>query len=77
MTRATGEAYSGSQRARLVPRADEGGLELEGFGKSSEQIDRIRTLYREQFDQQSVLRVDDPYVVWVSLLKNVRSRLVY
>ena len=39
---------------------------LEGFGKSSEKIDRIRTLYREQFDQQSVLRVDDPYVVWVS-----------
>jgi hypothetical protein len=40
---------------------------LEGFSKSSEMIDRIRTLYREQFDQQSVLRVDDPYVVWVSL----------
>jgi hypothetical protein len=39
---------------------------LEGFGKSSEKIDRIRTLYREQFDQQSVLRVDHPYVVWVS-----------
>jgi Protein of unknown function (DUF3574) len=39
---------------------------LEGFGRSSQKIERIRTLYKEQFDQQSVLRVDDPYVVWVS-----------
>jgi hypothetical protein len=29
-------------------------------------IERIRTLYKETFDQQSVVRVDDPYIVWVS-----------
>jgi hypothetical protein len=29
-------------------------------------IERIRTLYREQFGQQSVLRVDHPFIVWVS-----------
>jgi hypothetical protein len=39
---------------------------LEGFAKSSERIERIRTLYKDQFNQESVLRVDDPYVVWVS-----------
>jgi hypothetical protein len=34
----------------------------EGF----QRIERIRTLYREQFGQQSVLRVDHPFIVWVS-----------
>lgn len=29
-------------------------------------IERIRTLYKQKFDQQSVVRVDDPYIVWVS-----------
>ena len=29
-------------------------------------IERIRTLYRKQFGQESVLRVDYPFVVWVS-----------
>jgi hypothetical protein len=38
----------------------------EGFVRSSQKIERIRTLYKEQFNQQSVLRVDDPYLVWVS-----------
>lgn len=38
----------------------------DGFDQSSQSIERIRTLYKEQFDQESVLRVDDPYVVWVS-----------
>jgi len=36
------------------------------FKKSSQKIQRIRELYKDQFDQQSVLRVDDPYIVWVS-----------
>jgi hypothetical protein len=34
--------------------------------KSSQRIDKIRELYVEKFEQQSVLRVDDPFVVWVS-----------
>ncbi len=38
----------------------------EGSEKSSQRIQRIRDLYKEQFDQESVLRVDDPFVVWVS-----------
>lgn len=38
----------------------------EGSRLSSLRIQRIRDLYKEQFDQESVLRVDDPYVVWVS-----------
>jgi hypothetical protein len=38
----------------------------EGFDKSSQRIQRIRDLYKEQFGQESVLRVDDPYLVWVS-----------
>ena len=29
-------------------------------------IERIRFLYKQEFDQQSVVRVDDPYIVWVS-----------
>ena len=38
----------------------------DNFDQSSQSIERIRTLYKEQFAQESVLRVDDPYVVWVS-----------
>jgi uncharacterized protein DUF3574 len=33
---------------------------------SSRRIDRIRRLYAKRFQQESVLRVDDPFVVWVS-----------
>lgn len=29
-------------------------------------IEHIRTLYKDEFDQESVVRVDDPYIVWVS-----------
>jgi hypothetical protein len=38
----------------------------ETIKKSSVKIQRIRDLYKEQFNQESVLRVDDPYIVWVS-----------
>jgi hypothetical protein len=38
----------------------------ETFAKSSQKIQRIRDLYKYEFDQESVLRVDDPYIVWVS-----------
>jgi Protein of unknown function (DUF3574) len=38
----------------------------DGFVTSSREIDRIRELYKEQFAQESVLRVDDPFLVWVS-----------
>ena len=34
--------------------------------RSSRRIERIRTLYKDEFDQESVLRVDDPFIVWVS-----------
>ena len=36
------------------------------FDTASRRIERIRALYKEQFDQESVLRVDDPFIVWVS-----------
>ena len=36
------------------------------FKKSSQKIQRIRDLYKDTFDQESVLRVDDPFIVWVS-----------
>jgi len=36
------------------------------YESSSRRIERIRTLYKDEFDQQSVLRVDDPFIVWVS-----------
>jgi uncharacterized protein DUF3574 len=36
------------------------------FASSTRAIDSIRELYKEQFDQESVLRVDDPFLVWVS-----------
>jgi hypothetical protein len=32
----------------------------------NQRIQRIRDLYKAQFDQESVLRVDDPDIVWVS-----------
>jgi hypothetical protein len=38
----------------------------ETFAEGSRRIERIRSLYKKQFDQQSVLRVDDQFVVWVS-----------
>lgn len=34
--------------------------------ESSRNIDRVRRLYKKRFQQESVLRVDDPFVVWVS-----------
>jgi hypothetical protein len=39
---------------------------LEDFRESSRKIDTIRRLYRRQFQQESVLRVDDPFTVRVS-----------
>jgi len=34
--------------------------------ESGEKIERIRTAYEQEFQQQSVLRADDPLPVWVS-----------
>jgi Protein of unknown function (DUF3574) len=34
--------------------------------KSGQKIQRIRELYKARFAQESVLRIDDPYIVWVS-----------
>jgi hypothetical protein len=34
--------------------------------KSGQKIERIRERYKTRFAQESVLRIDDPYVVWVS-----------
>ncbi len=39
---------------------------LEDFRDSSRKINAIRRLYRTQFQQESVLRVDDPFAVRVS-----------
>jgi len=39
---------------------------LEDFSESSRKIDVIRERYKNRFDQESVLRVDDPYAVRVS-----------
>jgi hypothetical protein len=36
------------------------------FKKSSQKIQQIRDRYKDAFDQESVLRVDDPFIVWVS-----------
>jgi len=36
------------------------------FEASSKRIQKIRELYKKQFQQESVLRVDDPFIVWVS-----------
>ena len=34
--------------------------------RSSRKLNEIREIYKDLFQQQSVLRVDDPFVVWVS-----------
>jgi len=34
--------------------------------QSRKKLDEIREIYKDLFQQQSVLRVDDPFVVWVS-----------
>jgi hypothetical protein len=39
---------------------------VEGHKVSSRNIDAIRQAYMAQHQQQSVLRVDDPFLVWVS-----------
>ena len=39
---------------------------LQGFRQSSGKIETIRELYKEHFQQESVLRVDDPLAVRVS-----------
>jgi len=39
---------------------------LEDFRESNRKINAIRRLYRAQFQQESVLRVDDPFAVRVS-----------
>jgi len=39
---------------------------LESFRESSRKINAIRRLYKMQFQQESVLRVDDPFAVRVS-----------
>jgi hypothetical protein len=39
---------------------------LEGFRESSRRINAIRELYKRLFQQESVLRVDDPFAVRVS-----------
>jgi Protein of unknown function (DUF3574) len=38
----------------------------EGLKASSANIDLIRRIYMRQHQQESVLRADDPYLVWVS-----------
>jgi hypothetical protein len=38
----------------------------ESFASGNRRIERIRELYKYEFTQQSVLRVDDPFIVWVS-----------
>ena len=38
----------------------------ETFAEASRRIEGIRKCYKQQFNQQSVLRVDDQFVVWVS-----------
>jgi hypothetical protein len=39
---------------------------VEGRQESDRRIEEIRQLYEDQFDQESVLRVDDPLSVWVT-----------
>jgi hypothetical protein len=39
---------------------------VEDFRENSRRINAIRRLYRQQFQQESVLRVDDPFAVRVS-----------
>ena len=38
----------------------------ETFATATRLVEQIRSLYKDRFDQESVLRVDDPFVVWVS-----------
>jgi hypothetical protein len=38
----------------------------DGLKASSANIDLIRRLYMQQHKQESVLRADDPYLLWVS-----------
>ena len=38
----------------------------EALADGSRRIERIRTLYKRLFAQESVLRVDDPFIVWVT-----------
>jgi hypothetical protein len=38
----------------------------DSYTDSSRRIERIRRLYAKRFQQESVLRVDDPFAVWVS-----------
>lgn len=37
---------------------------LDSHAASTKRIERIRELYAAQFEQESVLRIDDPFVVW-------------
>jgi Protein of unknown function (DUF3574) len=39
---------------------------VEAQNAASRKIERIRTAYKKQFQQESVLRVDDPSFVWAS-----------
>ena len=39
---------------------------IESVKDSNRRIERIRRCYLRQFDQESVLRVDDPFASWVS-----------
>ena len=39
---------------------------VETFDESSTRIEKIRDLYKDFFDQESVLRVDDPFISWIS-----------
>ena len=39
---------------------------IESVKDSNRSIERIRRCYLRQFDQESVLRVDDPFASWVS-----------
>ena len=39
---------------------------VEGQKASSARIDEIRREYMRQHQQESVLRADDPYLVWIS-----------
>jgi hypothetical protein len=39
---------------------------FESFEASSQRIQSLRGLYKSLHEQESVLRVDDPFVVWVS-----------
>ena len=38
----------------------------ENFSTATRQVEQIRNLYKDRFGQESVLRVDNPFVVWVS-----------